>query len=172
MEKPNLDRMWETFIKISSKRTPQGNEIILTVLYDLIRFKISPLTSNLIWYHFLIHNKESGVPTSEDDDNAYLHIRFEPKNPDDFLNSLPDYCVMTRKVNRKWVEQISIGKGITFDTSRLKHEKIEEVWRIIGEQSEWFINMLNISKEDVEISILHVNQFLHYFSNMAQMPIR
>ena len=169
MKKPDLDQMWETFIKIPI----EDNTISLNNIYDTIRSKIYPMISRLRddgmldWYCFLIHNRNSGVPTSEDDDNPYFHIRLElgkNANPKDFL---PSYCVMTRKIRRERVESIT---GV--DKSLLKDEKIEEAWRIIGEQSEWVIEMLNIHKEDVEIPPHQIGQFLHFYFNMTCVSVR
>ena len=165
MQKPNLNQMWETFIKIGLP-----NEVSFGRLVQIIRFNIYPMISRLKddgiinWYHFLIHNRESGVPTTEDDNNLYYHIRFALKKdikPKDVHNLLPNYCEKTRPIERR-LESIS---GI--DKSLLKNEEIEEAWRIIGEQSEWLINMLNIHKEDIEIPTDQVEQFLHFYSNMT-----
>ena len=173
MQKPNLERMWETFIKIPT----DNGQIRFGVLFDVIRFKISPMIQRLRddriinWYCFLIHDRNSGVPTSQNDTNPYFHIRIALEENDklDFPKSLQDYCVMTRKIDRKWVERISITPETTFDTSLLKHGGIEEIWRIIGEQSEWLVNTLNAYKEDVNVPLLHIIEFLHYYSNMTQM---
>jgi len=175
MEKPNLNRMWETFIKIPS----ENGQIRFNDLFDIIRFKISPVIQRLRneqiidWYCFLIHDRNSGVPTSQDDASPYFHIRIALKEniKSDFPKSLEDYCVMTRKADRKLVEQISLTRETTFDTSVFRNEGIEEVWRIIGEQSEWLLNMLNSYKEDVAVPPLHIAEFLHYYSNMTQMRL-
>jgi hypothetical protein len=173
MEMPNLEKMWETFIKIGKIDliTPNKPFVDHAQIIQIIRRKISPMIAHLEnegvinWYSFLIHDKRSGVPTTEDDDNLYFHIRFSLKN--DFKPSLPDYCVMTRKIKREWVKSIS---GI--DQSLLRNGQIEEAWRIIGEQSKWFIDMLSIYKEDVEIPPRQIKQFLHFFANMTQLKVR
>jgi hypothetical protein len=170
MEKPDLDKMWETFIKLTWDDILNGKHI------DVIRKKVQPVIFGLKneglirWYSFLIHDRRSGVPTTEDDNNPYFHLRFESEedNPKDFL---PNYCVLTRKIDMECVKDISIGKGILFDKSLLKDEGIEEVWRIIGEQSEWLLSMLGIFKDDINIPLPYVGQFLHYFSDMTQLRI-
>jgi len=53
----------------------------------------------------------------------------------------------------------------------LKDESIEEVWRIIGEQSEWLLYMLDIFKDIINIPLQYVGQLLHYFSNMTQLMV-
>jgi hypothetical protein len=151
--------MWETFIKIA----PEERGI------TGIRSKVRPLVSRLRdegftgWYHFLIHSRQSGVPTSDHDPNLYFRIRFDFEGTDPTKN-LPDYCVMTRKTGR--IENIT---GI--DKSLLKNEQIEEAWRIIGEQSEWVLNMLNIHKENVDVPLNQAMQFLHYYFNMLQLAV-
>ena len=55
------------------------------------------------------------------------------------------------------------------DKFLLKNEDVGEAWRIIGEQSEWFLNLVNIFKEGADIPPEEIIQFLHYFFNMAQL---
>lgn len=155
------------------------NEFSLAKIIHLIRFKIHVTISNLRekriinWYCFLIHKN----PKNKDDPNLYFHIRVSLKNdvkPKVFRESLPDYCVFTQPMKRKRVEKISIGRKEYFDTSLFKTEKIEDAWRIIGEQSEWVMNMLNIHKKDVEINKYpkQIGQFLHYYFNMLGLQIK
>ena len=174
MQKPDMDRMWETFVRLEVEtRRPVSDSV-----FNTIRVKIGPLISRISgmidWYCFLVHGRTSGVPTTPDDGRAYFHIRVSLRsnvNPEDFMESLPDYCLMTRKVEREWVKDISIGEGTKFGTSLLKGEKIEEVWRIIGEQSEWLLSMLSIYRENVQIPIQHIGQWFHYFFNMTQLSL-
>ena len=164
MKKPNLDQMWETFIKIPIEH----NTLTLNDIYDTIRSKIHPMISRLRdkgilnWYCFLIHSRNSGVPTSEDDDDPYFHVRLELGKNVTAHDYLPSYCVMTRKIQRRQVQSID---GI--DKSLLKNEEIEEAWRIIGEQSAWVVEMLNIHKNNIDITASQVGQFLHHYFNMT-----
>jgi hypothetical protein len=122
------------------------------------------------WYSFLIHDRKSGVPTTPNDKNLYFHIRVSLKHKvksDDFKNALPDYCVMTRPAPLDSTKSIGINETTIFDISSLKNEQIEEVWRIIGEQSEWFLNALLTHKDNKKIPFWHILAFLHYFDNMA-----
>lgn len=170
MEKPDLSKMWETFIKIPA----EDNRMKISALYNTIRSKIYPMISGLKdndminWYCFLIHDRNSGVPTSKDDSNPYFHIRFTLKknvDPDEFLDSLPNYCVMTRHIERRLESITGINKSI------IKNEEIEKAWRIIGEQSEWLLNLLNIHKENVDIPPQQIAQFLHFYANMTQLQV-
>lgn len=174
MQKPDFSRMWETLVKLQI----EPGRTLPDSVFNILRTKISPLISNINglidWYCFLVHGKVSGVPTTENDNNGYFHIRVSLKQnakPGDFLESLPTYCLMTRKVEREWVKDISTGEGTKSDASLLKDERIEEVWRIIGEQSEWLLKMLSIYKDDVQIPLQHIGQWFHYFFNMTGLSI-
>lgn len=166
MQKPDLSNMWEFFIKIPTLTDR-------SLLYDTIRLRVRPILLQLRdkgiieWFSFLVHDRESGVPTTEDDRNIYFHVRVSLKKgislkredvnellPKDFEKHLTGQCTNVRSI-----------KGI--DTLLMESEDIAEVWRIIGEQSEWVINMLGIFKEGIRIPIDQVAQFLHYYSNMT-----
>lgn len=173
MKKPTLDRMYETFIKIGTFPMPYQD------IFQTIKAKLYPTVMKLIdedkinWYSFLIHDKGSGVPTTDDDVNGYLHIRFSLSNEnvkDAFIEGLPDFCVMTRKVNLTSVQSISFEGG-KYNPSLRKHDSIEEVWRIIGEQSELIITILDSYKDDVIIPPQEIGSHLHYFLNMVQMSV-
>jgi len=150
MEKPDLERMWETRIKIGLPT--------LRNVQDAIRQKIAPTfprlleEGNIKWYHFLIHP----CPPSVDPDpgNACLHIRFSPGPV-----GLPRYCVATEKTGPL--------RGISkVNASLLETEEIEEAWRILGEQSQWVVNLINIHKKDISIPLEQIAQFMHFYSNM------
>ena len=104
MEKPDVNQMWETFVKIGMP------PFSLHQIVSDIRTKIDPLVSSsngniMEWYSFLIHDKTSGVPTTDDDKNAYFHVRFtvkkgiDVKDENDIRKHLPQYCEksMTRR---------------------------------------------------------------------------
>ena len=157
MEKPVLDQMWETWVRIG----PRAG-LTLKMLQDTIRNRICPVVSHLEkkkvinWYHFLLHDYP------RDPSNRYFHIRFSVigniKRAEDL--GLPEYCVSTEKI-----APIRNIDGI--NRALLKNEEIEEAWRIIGEQSEWIINLVNIHREDIEgIPIGQFVQFMHFFMNM------
>ena len=171
MQQPDLNKMWETFVRIGIPDYASPKPFLdFFNLIQIIRSKIYPMISRLQndgvinWYCFLVHDRKSGVPTTEDDYNCYFHIRVSLRN--DVEPSFPNYCVMTRKIKREWVESIS---GI--DKSLLKNEEIEEAWRIIGEQSEWLLGLLNIYKDELDIPPQQIKQFFHYFFNITHVSI-
>ena len=170
MEKPDLNRLWETFISFTWADLSSGRHI------DLIREKVASTISVLkakggvSWYCFFIHDKNSGVPTSLDDEYLYFHIRFALKKHVNPVDVLPIYCVLTRKVEPEWVKAVSVDdKGSPFDVSLLKDESIEEVWRIMGEQSEWMLDLLKSFKENVKIPASHIKRFLNHYTDMTAL---
>jgi hypothetical protein len=164
MEKPKLERMWETYVKLGMPQTVTNQ-----LLFSTIRSKLYPMLHTLKiehtikWYCFLLHPSRT-----KGDQNFYFHIRLEPKdeinNTEQVLNILPDYCEKEMTVLCKDVENITSISGI--DKSLLKNEEIEEAWRILGEQSEWLMNMVNIYKEEVIVPVSNITQFMHFFLNM------
>jgi hypothetical protein len=173
MQKPDLNRLWETFIRFSWDDLSSGRQI------DLIREKVAPAISilqakgDVDWYCFMINDRNSGVPTSEDDEDLFFHIRFALEKHINPVDVLPSYCELTRKINPKWVKTISIdNKGTQFDASLFKEESIEGVWKILGEQSEWLLNLLKAFKENINIPVSYVARFLHYYTDMTGLVIR
>ncbi len=160
MNKPDLGRMWETFILVESKdwfAIQRGIRKQIATLFPRL------LESNEIdWYQFLIHDRNSGgIPIPPTDTRLYYHIRYCPTSGAPL--KLPDYCQMTRTI----VEPLTTIAGI--DDSALVGT-IEDAWWIIGEQSQFIIDLFNIYKAG-DIPIQQVAQFLHFFRNMTQTPI-
>jgi hypothetical protein len=163
MEKPNLERMWETYIKLGQP------PVTISLIFNTIRTKLYPMLHNLKeehtikWYCFLLHGSRI-----KGDPNYYFHIRLEPKDEikdrEQVNNILPDYCEKEMTVLCKDVENITTISGI--DKPLLKNEEIEEAWRILGEQSQWLMDMLNIYKNEVNVPINNITQFMHFFLNM------
>jgi hypothetical protein len=148
---PDLNKMWRTWIIIHP-----GKEPIRKVFQDTIRLKLQHILQlqkkgKISWFYFLWHQK------ADDPANLYFEITFttDSNDPDDFL---PEYCIDTKKIPPD--ESIS---GI--DESLLVGEDIKEAWRIIGEQSEFIINMVCSHKGNVEIPPPQIAQFIHFFMN-------
>ena len=164
MEKP-IFPLYDIFIRIGLASEPSVERCI-----SVIRSQVSPLISYLKekrminWYFFLIHNRESGgIPTTKDDRNAYYHIRFGLESNIDsetFLKSVEDYLEY-KPLWRRTNDPVIHGG---FDRSGFRNEQFEEAWKVMGEQSEWIINMIEVHKKNVNIA--HIVQFMHYFLNM------
>jgi hypothetical protein len=149
--------MREVWIEIG---VPQNRQELFSKAVGIIRSQVSEVVKTLMmkkmanWYQFLIHER---------DNKLGFHIRFsltEGVDSEDFKKALPSYCLDSRPIERKAVESI---EGII--KPLLKNEEIEEAWRIIGEQSEWVINML-ASFKDGGFPVQQYAQFMHYYLNM------
>jgi len=169
MERPELDKVWHTFVKLSPDGLRVGEHI------EVLRFKIRPVLMDLKkngmikWYCFLIHSKRSGVPAHLDD-GIYIHVRmglYDNSRSAGLLAALPDYFVGTEHVPLSNLVSIA---GI--DEALLKGNTIEEAWRIIGEQCEWLLDLLSIYEETASVFPNQIAQFFHYFSNITQLAVQ
>jgi hypothetical protein len=114
------------------------------------------------------------VPTTEEDDGFYLHLRMalaDPANGSEFIRRLPDYCVMTRKM--KVPDPPSLD---TVDISSLSGANVEQGWKILGESSDWVLQLLQSHDPTKPVPLQNVSQFLHYLGNqlfvrVAQIPM-
>jgi len=153
MNKPDLSRIWQTWIGIAPKKDLTMDDLP-TLVPDIIRNRIAIFPEllregKIEWYCFLIHDY------LKDPDNIYFHIRFTKVEGKDV--ELPDYCVEP--------QMEEVGENISgINKSILKNEDIREVWRIIGEQSELIIKLIQIYKDAVPIQ--QFIQFMHYNMNM------
>ena len=199
---------WVTFVKISeanvldkplaldanwcaARGVNPSDEIVLQLLRDVVSPFISYLKRRrgLERWHFLVHDRASGVPTTEDDKGAYLHLRLvfkhsinlnekenllsEPTRPlpgqVSFFPPVWHRFEMTRKVEGRTTE---IG-GIDLDL--IKNRDVTWAWKFIDRQSEMvleFINAHDWNKQDTGAMVRQTLQFWHYFSNMLQMNFR
>ncbi|MGD0071662.1 MAG: hypothetical protein ABSB71_08915 [Candidatus Bathyarchaeia archaeon] len=159
MQKPNLDRLWRVWIKILPQDTIDGDfRGSVSTIKSQITEVVSVLeTKKMIdWYYFLIHGKDN------DPNNLYFDVIFSVKEgieSEEFVKVLPSYCLEPKHLDRGFGESIA---GIKKEL--LNNEEIEEAWRIIGEQSEWIIHMVNIHK-DGELTIQQFIQFMHFYMN-------
>jgi hypothetical protein len=151
MEKPDLNKMWRTWVKFGPK-----SELTHKMLQDTIRhqmYRISELQKmgKITWYYFLCH------PKPDDPSNGYFDTVFtvDSGDPHEFL---PKYCIDTKKIDPM--------EGILgIDVSILKDGDIGEAWKIIGEQSEFVIDLVRAHTENSEIHPRQITQFMHYFMN-------
>jgi len=151
LQEPDLKKMWRTWIMIHT-----GKEPIRKLFQDTIRDKLQQILQlqkkgKIAWFHFQWRTKV------DDPANLYFDVVFttDSDDPDDFL---PEYCIDT--------EKIVIDKSISgIDEELLVGEDIKEAWRIIGEQSEFIVNMVCSHKGNVEIPPSQIAQFIHFFMN-------
>jgi hypothetical protein len=165
---PNVERMIETFIPIEVSKEAPSIEVWQNYL-NMLRSVVAPLVRDLTqkgainWYCFLVHGRESGVPTSQEDDGAYVHLRMAlatVSNEAEFIKQLPSFCRFSRKMsvpNPPSLDHV--------DIQSLAKGQVEQGWKVLGESSEWVLKMLAAHDPSKQIPRQNVAQFLHYIGN-------
>ena len=167
MNPPDLSRVLETFIPVPDARDPQS---WWPEYLDLLRTDVAALIFDLKtkqmlgWYSFLLHGRGSGVPTTPDDERVYVHLRLESLVPvDDLIRVLPAYCTMTRHM--KPPDPPSLDH---IQIAALQDCRVEHGWGILGESSEWVLNMLTAHDPSQPVPPQNVVQLMHYLFNQLQ----
>lgn len=180
-------RQWSTFLRIPEPNTSdfvpvldpgwcaaRGVNPAAEVVLRLLRDEVLPLIRalekrhGLESYHFMIHDRTSGVPTDEKDRSAFIHLRlFFKKLKKDFYLEFSTKFEMTRPTSG--AQQESVG-GI--DSELIDAHSFS---RLLHMQSAWVLALVEAhdwSKSDVGSMVRQCLQFGHYFSNMLQMSFR
>jgi len=181
-----MSRDWATFIRIPEPSTsdaaprldPQwcaarginpAAEVVLRMVKDEVVPLIRWLEKNhgLEGFHFLIHDRESGVPTIEGDHGAYIHLRLffnQPKGLD--LGNYPK-CVLTRPNDERREPFAGLDMRI------VKNQDVSGAWELLNQQSAWVLRLLEAHEwTDGADIVRQVQQYLHFFGNMCQMVVR
>jgi hypothetical protein len=161
---PDLSRLIETYIRIGHP------SVHLWAPYlDLLRFQVAPLVTTLRkqghigWYSFLVHDRTSGVPTTEGDHDCFIHLCLElvgPATLDHVVAALPRACLFTRVHG-----QVSPESIYPADASSFCEPQLPKAWALIGATSEWTLDFLASHQSNRPIPIQNVAQFLHYLGN-------
>ena len=169
MRTPELNRVVETFVRIGT-----STELSPDRYFSLLRTFVAPLVRNLRarnlvgWFSFLVHDRDSGVPTTQQDQAAYLHLRFERLAGVDFdtlINALPQNCVLTQTVES--IDERSLQPA---DHTALVAPEVATGWALFGASSEWALDFACAHRGDRSLPLNNLGQFLHYLGN--QLLIR
>jgi hypothetical protein len=167
-EPPHVQNIIETFIPIEVSKDATSLQVWQNYL-DMLRSTVAPLVRDLTrkgvinWYCFLVHDRESGVPTGKEDDRAYVHLRMaltKPSNEAEFMKQLPSFCYFSRKMSMPNPPSLD-----NVDIQSLANGQVEEGWKILGESSEWVLKMLDAHDPKKQVPPQNVAQFLHYIGN-------
>jgi len=170
MQKPNLDRLWQIkiYLEASTSRQDFFKQAITKIKSQVTRL-VSVLEKDdkmIDWYYFLIH----ADPQLYFDFVVSLKIGITEEALKNLLRQLT-YCSTPEKLPPSWGETIS-----KVTRAQLIDDDIEEAWRLVGQQSEWLINLVNTYKNDA-LTIEQFTQFMHFFTNpvglgmISHMPI-
>ncbi len=155
-----LENTWEAFLPIDSSRP------VRIVLFGLLKHEVAPLirelkSVGLTWFSLLIHDRESGVPTTADDLGEYIHLRLAFMRAESI--ELPPAWMFVRR----GVFGSPVGARAAFIRGGA-----DAAWELLGRQSQWFLDLVeSIDAPDDHATADLVAQFLHYFANMAQMNV-
>ena len=174
---PDTTRTYETFLRIAG---PDARPEELWPGYvQLLRTTVTPLirelqTAGVIgWFGFLVHNRESGVPTDADHRSSYVHLRMSLAAgavEADLLSRLPGSYLMTRKM--VFPDPPTLD-GVELPT--LLDGDVRQGWKLLGESSEWVLSLLEAHEPEREIPFRNVHQFVHYVDNqlmLSMTPLR
>ena len=140
----------------------------------LLRRQVLPLVRKLekkrglVGYHFLVHDRTSGVPCPPEDSAAYIQMRLWFKRGVDGEKIFAAPWCYAYAIDEVPAAQIA-GDG-----ERAIDGGAEASWWILNEQAAWYLALIESFYADVDdiVVLKHVRQFLHYFANMAQMRIQ
>ena len=162
MHLPDTSRIVETFIMIPSD--PDPHQFSLNN-FNILRSDVSPLVRRLsdsgmtVSYSFLVHNHESGVPTSPQDPELYVHLRLEAAggiSPNEIIAALPERCVMSRPMpgpHPHTMEKV--------DATALKNQDIRYGWGLLAKASQWILDVVEANDEESEMSLHNIRMFAH-----------
>jgi len=177
MNAPNLSRMWETYLRIDAKPgKPRAASATLAVI-KVLREQVLPYVRRLEryhgveWYSFLVHDAPEGAPPG-----AYIHLRISrAAQPHMLPPILGGDLRKMRMPLRRWTQPKRIVAPACREIAglartALRSGDIRRAWKLIGEQSAWVLSLLEQHQPDDLAVALHATQFMHYFSNMLQLP--
>lgn len=160
-------RWWETFVPLKRCFCCKQNEKVWVTVQKYVIPKMIELEECGVVFRwcFLIHNKESGVPTASN--KLFVHIRAE-LTPDvshgRFVNFLGPRFYMTRRIVEGKMDQIA---GLNLDRITGREE---EAWSLLCTQTQFAVKLLGAYKKTPKAR--EIGQWLHYFSNMFLMEVK
>lgn len=165
---PNTARVIETFVPVPMDPRATSLDVWQTYL-TLLRREVSPLVRRLqetglvSWYSFVAHAPgESDTPTGPDDTGLDVHLRLEMATNVDkgqLVAELPAFCKKTRSMPGPHPHAIS---GISHP---MRDGDISHAWGLLGQSSEWVLNVLDAHPAGQPIPPEHIAQLLHFVGN-------
>ena len=183
--------VWDTFLRIPDPATSdevpvaedgwldaKGVSPAAPAILRLLQREVVPLIRRLenrsmrqiSGYFFLIHNRESGVPTTADDRSAYIHMRL-------YFCGVRSRAAVQKLLGGEWVMTRAIydeGTSIAgIDPKFIRGGSVDAIREILKKQSELALQIVRTYTDDVDPLALigQVRQCLHYLSNMLQMRV-
>ena len=154
MNKPNLDRIIEAYLPISSSTNNFDVYVIKIRKYIIPYIRRMERTNKIRWYSIMYHEIDKGI-------NG-IHLRIEPEldvDIDGFIKYMPKRF--------KEVCQVCLADITGLNDFDLKDQDWGHAWRILGALSEFFLCLIE-GHED-EIPAAHVISYLHFLTNQMAL---
>ena len=164
MRTPQLSRLVETFIQVGEQTDLSPDRH-----FHLLRTEVASLVSALRerelvgWFSFLVHDRNSGVPTTPDDHAVYLHLRLEllpGATLDALRDALSPACILTRMAPP--VDERSLFPA---DHEALVAPEVSTGWALLGASAEWALDFACAHRDDRPLPLQNLSQFLDYLGN-------
>ncbi len=152
-------RMFETFLRVGEKSTPETSNNTASqgaVNLRMLQKNLLPIVyseRSWSWWCFLLHDRSAGVPVSEDDTGAFIHLR---------------YCL------KESYKETYVPPEPWFGTRLMPEQPLESLgdWFMLGRQSQLVVNLIEFYASRSDEELLHrAGAFLHHFQNMLQMKV-
>jgi len=179
-------KIWETFLPIATWHTAdlapaadtawllsKGCEATSPALLVQLRDEVLPTVRRLApyieWFSFLVHDRASGVPTTEDDKRCYIHLRLKLRTfrQHEVIPAISRFLSDPWKFTRK----VDLSREIAGVDPKVLD--VDRAWAELGKQSEWLLNFIEACDENADgLQLVRlVRQFLHFWANMTQMRV-
>ncbi len=156
-EPPGIDPLY-----LASLGIEQAAPIVLRVLQQHVLPVVRNLAPKQFW--FLVHSRNSGVPTSETDHIAYLDLTMVFDRAPRFPSGAP-WTMMSEQPLRVIGTNGALPAGWT-------HLRAAQVHELLHAQAELLLKFVEMHKDlEDRVMLRHLRQYLHYFANISQMRI-
>lgn len=175
MHSPNLDAIWESFVRIGPCRE---STFAAAHHVRVLRQTVAPAIDQVRrsgladWFHLLIHDDGTFNVQAPPRGDALWHLRLslrQAARPADLRAALPSSFEATRPVPRS---QLDFIPGL--DALLLKSADTADSWAILGMQTEWLLQALALYREEAEpVAICwELRQYHHLLENAVFPPVR
>jgi hypothetical protein len=143
---------------------------VLPLVRRLAAILTAQVSDQISGYFFLVHARESGVPTTKEDRGAYVHLRlyFYYSNSRARIEQLlGDKWEMLTPIRLESAEIAGVDK------KSLRSGDVNAVRDILKKQSELALQIVDAYVDDVDplVMVQQVRQILHFQANQFQMKV-
>lgn len=170
-EAPVADESWFATKGVYSS-APAVLRLLQREVLPLVRRLTTGYDQSIGGYYFLVHDRESGVPTTKEDKGGYIHMRFyfwAAKTSSGVQKILGDKWEMLRPIHDEGDKVAGIDEKLL----RNRSEGAAAIREILKAQSELALKIVETYVDDADplVVIQQIRQCLHWTANMFQMKV-